>query len=103
MARGTCTSNNSTGSETGGGVNTRVKVLDRIAEEVRERFGVGVWFAEVLGRRWSFIAGEMNEELFFPPKKVRLGSLGVVIECDEDERVEEIVSFITSRLKEAEK
>ena len=97
MARGTCTSNNSTG----GGVNTRVKVLNRIAEEVRERFGVGVWFAEVLGRRWSFIAGEMNEELFFPPKKVRLGSLGVVIEC-EAENVEEIVSFITSRLKEAE-
>ena len=101
MARGTCTSNNSTGSETGGRTNYRIEVLDRIADEVRERFGVGVWFAEVLGRRWSFIAGEMNEELFFPPKKVRFGSLGVVIEC-EAENVEEIVSFITSRLKEAE-
>ncbi len=89
MAREICTSN----------FNTK---LEALAREVKEKFDVGVWFAEVLGKRWSFIAGEKSEELFFPPKKILLYSnLGVVVECEDEEIVDEIVNFLALRLKDA--
>ena len=35
-----------------------VPALDRTAELAREAFGARIWFAEILGRRWSHIAGQ---------------------------------------------
>ncbi|RUM35139.1 MAG: hypothetical protein DSY33_00335 [Archaeoglobus sp.] len=73
--------------------------LTCISKEVKEKFGVAVWFAEILGRRWSYIAGEKAEEdLFLPPERVQLSDrLGVVIEGEAN--VEEIVRFIKERLQ----
>lgn len=38
-----------------------VPVLDRIAELAHEAFGARIWFAEILGRRWSHIAGRAGD------------------------------------------
>jgi len=36
---------------------SREEKLEVIAEEIYSRYGVRVWFSEVLGKRWSHIAG----------------------------------------------
>lgn len=33
------------------------EVLNRIAQEVERRYGAKLWFAEILGKRWSYRAG----------------------------------------------
>lgn len=33
------------------------EALSTVAERILERYGVRVWFAEILGKRWSYIAG----------------------------------------------
>ena len=83
MARGTYTS----------------EELERISKEIKEKFGVCVWFAEIFGKRWSYVAGEKEEEdLFMPPERVVLtDGLGAVIECDDEEKVKEIVRFLKER------
>ncbi len=77
--------------------------LARISEEVRKKYGVCVWFAEILGRRWSYIAGEKGEEdIFMPPHRVQLGErLGAVIECGDlpEEKINEIVSFLKKKVE----
>lgn len=35
-----------------------VPALGRVASAVFKRYGVRVWFSEILGKRWSYIAGE---------------------------------------------
>lgn len=38
-----------------------VDSLNRIALFASRDFGVRLWFVEILGRRWSYVAGEMPE------------------------------------------
>lgn len=35
-----------------------IPILGQIASAVFKRYGVRVWFSEILGKRWSHIAGE---------------------------------------------
>ena len=35
--------------------------LDAVAELAGKGFGVRLWFVQILGRRWSYLAGEMPE------------------------------------------
>lgn len=35
-----------------------IPALSRMASAIFERYRVRVWFAEILGKRWSYIAGE---------------------------------------------
>jgi len=42
-----------------------INSLNAIALLARKDFGVRLWFVEILGRRWSYIAGEMPEQ---PPQ-----------------------------------
>jgi len=37
------------------------ETLEWIARELKERYGVRAWFAEILGKRWSYRAGVGNE------------------------------------------
>ena len=39
-----------------------VPALDTVARLVAERSGVRLWFVEILGRRLSYIAGEISEQ-----------------------------------------
>ena len=36
-------------------------VLDVISSQAERAFGMRIWFAQVLGRRWSYIAGLRSE------------------------------------------
>ncbi len=84
MARGTYTS----------------EILNEISKEVKEKFGVCVWFAEILGRRWSYIAGEKSDDLFMPPERIKINDrLGVVIECEDEEKLKEVIEFLKKRLE----
>jgi hypothetical protein len=78
--------------------------LSEISREIKEKFGVCVWFAEILGRRWSYIAGEKGEEdLFMPPERVQLSErLGAVIECGDipEDKLDEIISFLRRKVEE---
>ena len=38
-----------------------VPALGVVAERVADRFGARLWFVEVLGRRWSYLAGGRAE------------------------------------------
>ncbi len=84
MARGTYTSD----------------VLNEISKEVKEKFGVCVWFAEILGRRWSYIAGEKSDDLFMPPERIKIDDrLGVVIECEDEEKLKDVIEFLKRKLE----
>ncbi len=84
MARGTYTS----------------ELLNEISKEIKEKFGVCVWFAEILGRRWSYIAGEKSDDLFMPPERIKINDrLGVVIECEDEKKLEDVIEFLKKRLE----
>lgn len=65
--------------------NTREKetqeALHVIALELLERFGARVWFAEILGKRWSHIAG-CGGDFPIPPEQILLTPrFGLVVEA----------------------
>ncbi len=78
------------------------RYLEDLARVVAVKFRVKVWFAEILGRRWSYIAGE-REDTFLPPVKVQLTEkMGVVlIGVHSHGQVEEVKNFILSQLRTA--
>ncbi|MGQ9748057.1 MAG: hypothetical protein ACUVQZ_09935 [Candidatus Caldatribacteriaceae bacterium] len=39
----------------------REEILEKITQEMSERFGARIWFAEILGKRWSYKAGVGQE------------------------------------------
>ena len=53
--------------------------LDRIAQQILDTYGVEVWFAEILGRRWSYVAGRKQEGALLPTRRIELtGRYGMV-------------------------
>ncbi len=46
-------------------IKTRGEKVSRaasvIAQEIKLRYGINVWFAEILGKRWSYLGGEGHE------------------------------------------
>ncbi len=74
--------------------------LKKLADEVKRKYGISVWFAEIIGgRRWSFIAGNEDETAFLPPARFKLSdNFGIVIESSK-EIPEEVKHIITSELK----
>jgi len=83
-----------------------VSALDAVSRLVDEAFGARLWFVEVLGRRWSYLAGEMGDQ---PAQSeltcIRLnGKFGLVSDAwgaiSETERAKLIAfleKFVTSR------
>jgi hypothetical protein len=66
-----------------------------MARRIRDTYGVNVWFAEIMGKRWSYIAGCMEDgETLLPPRRIELnGRFGIIsdgwdrIPADESEAV----------------
>jgi len=53
--------------------------LNDLAAAVRDRHGVSIWFVEILGRRWSYVAGLRDNRSFLPLERIDLnGRYGVV-------------------------
>lgn len=46
--------------------------LNDLAEAVRDRHGVSIWFVEILGRRWSYVAGLLDDMSLLPPERIEL-------------------------------
>ncbi|MCK4374016.1 MAG: hypothetical protein KAX19_01770 [Candidatus Brocadiae bacterium] len=57
-----------------------VQALDVIATDAAETYGARLWFAEVLGRRWSYIGGYRSEApTELAVKRISLGAdIGLV-------------------------
>ncbi|NOY79139.1 MAG: hypothetical protein GXO76_14900 [Calditrichaeota bacterium] len=73
-----------------------------IAEAVKSEFGVYLQVAEILGKRWSFVAGEPEGSTFLPSKRLMLNEhLGLIAENWEvlpREKQEEILSVLREKL-----
>ncbi|MDD5723162.1 MAG: hypothetical protein PHY29_05410 [Syntrophales bacterium] len=47
--------------------------LDQMAQRIQETYGVKVRFAEIMGRRWSYIAGRKEDGIsLFPSRRIEL-------------------------------
>ena len=71
--------------------------LNDLAEAVRDRHGVSIWFVEILGRRWSYVAGFWDDLSFLPPERIEVNRrYGVVSGRWNDIASEEKEELITS-------
>jgi hypothetical protein len=54
--------------------------LDVVAQRAAEAFGARLWFVEILGRRWSYVAGQRSERPAAAAiERIRLGgNIGLV-------------------------
>jgi len=50
MEKGTCFS------------SIEIKKLTNLAKLIKKKYGVNVWFVEILGKRWSYVAGQRVED-----------------------------------------
>ncbi|HOO89468.1 MAG TPA: hypothetical protein PLA74_01465 [Syntrophales bacterium] len=69
-----------------------------MAKRIHETYGASVWFAEIMGRRWSYLTG-WNEETAasFTARRIELtGRFGVVVEGWEQIPTEESEALIRS-------
>ena len=57
-----------------------IESLANLAGIVKKKHGVSIWFAEILGRRWSYIAGQKEFEMsLLPTVRIELNErFGVV-------------------------
>ena len=78
-----------------------IEKLACVADLVKERYGVNIWFAEILGERWSYIAGQGEGEIsLLPPERIRLNKrFGIVSDTWEGIPVTERKELLAS-LKE---
>ena len=78
-----------------------IEKLHYAAKLVKEKYGVSIWFAEIMGRRWSYLAGQTEgEPSLLPPERIELNNrFGVVSDKWENIPVNERKQIISS-LKE---
>ena len=75
-----------------------IEKLNDFSHYCKEKYSVNIWFAQILGKRWSYIAGEKSS-LPFPSVGVKLrNNLGIVIE-ETQGLSEEKRNLITSEAK----
>lgn len=77
--------------------------LNQMAQRMMETYGVDVWFAEIMGKRWSYIAGRKKEKdvALLPPRRIELtGRFGIVSDGWERVPTDE-AEIIISLLREA--
>lgn len=73
-------------------------------ESISKRYGIRLWIAEALGKRWSYLVG-WGEERFLPPNLVvKIDKYGIFIEGEEhQEEIAKDVEEILSRLSDIQK
>jgi hypothetical protein len=74
--------------------------LNGLAEAVRDRHGVSVWFVEILGRRWSYVAGLRDDRSFLPPERIDLNGRYGVVSCRWHDLTAEEKEKLIDSLKE---
>lgn len=71
--------------------------LRTVAEEILKRYGTRIWFAEILGKRWSYITGCGGEDplpLRQIPLTSRFGLVAEKWECIPPLEGEAILAFL---------
>ncbi|PMP65028.1 MAG: hypothetical protein C0190_07165 [Thermodesulfobacterium geofontis] len=82
---------------------TFISKFTKLADEIKEKYGVSIWLVEILGRRRSFVAGH-KEDAFLPPEEIFLNEKFAVV-SNEWEKIpqEEKEKFLNTLKKELEK
>ncbi len=63
------------GKETSISKENLIEKLHYAAKLVKEKYGVSIWFAEIMGRRWSYLAGQTEgEPSLLPPERIELNN-----------------------------
>ena len=81
-----------------------VEQLTNAANLINEKHGVSIWFAEILGRRWSYISGQREGEIaLLPQERIQLNErFGIVSDMwnkiPADER-EKLISSLKETIK----
>mgnify|MGYP001068509008 CR=1 FL=1 len=75
-----------------------IEKLHYAAKLVKEKYGVSIWFAEIMGKRWSYLAGQTEGETSpLPPERIELNNrFGVVSDRWEDIPVNERERIVSS-------
>ena len=78
--------------------------FSEMAASVKKEFGAYLQLVEILGKRWSFVAGELEGSAFLPSEQLVLNEhLGLIAENWEalpPEKQEEILSTLRGKLVE---
>jgi len=51
--------------------NGFINDLNALSNKIKDKFNVSVWFVEIFGRRWSFIAGNIENSIM-PAENYRI-------------------------------
>ena len=80
--------------------------LSWITDFLEQELGINVWFVEILGKRWSYLAGGRKAlSAFLPPKRIRLNErYGVVLDIDSWNRIphrqrRELLTFLQKAIE----
>lgn len=86
--------------ETSTSKNKLIAKFIETTELIKEKYDVNIWLVEILGRRWSYIAGEREDSPLLPPECTQLNErFGVVSNNWERIPPEERENIISSLKK----
>ena len=81
------------------------KQLNRLADYIQKKYNINIWFVEILGKRWSYIAGRM-EYIVSTTENIMVSTrFGFVAEkwrLLEDKEREEILNSVKEIFKKYE-
>lgn len=77
-----------------------------LVDKLKKQYGINIWLVEVLGKRYSFVAGH-KEDSFLPPEKIHLNEKYAVV-SDEwwklpEEEKDKFLEGLKTLLKNLEK
>jgi len=78
-----------------------IQVLERMVKKFQEAYNIEMYFCEVMGNRWSFIAGDTHGYLA-QRREIITKNLGVMIDDSSvtDKDIENVVKIIRKELDE---
>ncbi len=85
-------------------LNNNFSLIDKLnimVDHFREHYDVEVCFCEIIGKRWSFIAGDANSHL--PQRRIQMTeNLGLIIDDSNlsESQIDKLVDVIESALSD---
>ncbi len=85
-------------------LNNNFSLIDKlniIVEHFQEKYDLELYFCEIIGRRWSFIAGKPNS--YMPQRRIQVyKNLGMIVDDSKlnDELVKDLIDVVKSALKD---
>ena len=82
-------------------ISTSNTLLSALLEKIYKNYSIHLQIVEIFGKRWSFIAGSLEEEKFLPPTCIKLCDAYGVVSNEWNRLTDSEKSKIISILKEA--